>query len=96
MIMAPVATMGHVYAMITIMELTAQVNQFCYFIVNSFENIILLDSKFEVNVISSILFSSFIVACEPATNCSGHGTCRSDGTCECDSQFFTADCASKL
>ena len=56
MIMAPVAMMGHVYAMITIMELTAQVNQFCYFIVNSFENIILLDSKFEVKVTSSILF----------------------------------------
>ena len=55
-IMAPVATMGNVYAMITTMELTAQVNQFCYFIVNSFENIILLDSKFEVKVTSSILF----------------------------------------
>ena len=40
MIMAPVAMMGNVYAMITIMELTAQVNQFCYFIVNSFKNII--------------------------------------------------------
>ena len=39
-IMAPVATMGLVYAMITTMELTAQVNQFCYFIVNSFKNII--------------------------------------------------------
>ena len=56
MIMAPVATMGHVYAMTTIMELTAQVNQFCYFIVNIIENIILLDSKFEVKVTSSILF----------------------------------------
>ena len=54
--MALVATMEHVYAMTTIMELTAQVNQFCYFIVNSFENIILLDSKFEVKVTSSILF----------------------------------------
>ena len=33
--MAPVAMMGHVYVMITTMELTAQVNQyFCYFIVN--------------------------------------------------------------
>ena len=53
-IMAPVATMGHVYAMITTMELTAQVNQLCYFIVNSLENIILLDSK--VKVTSSILF----------------------------------------
>ena len=38
--MAPVVTMVHVYAMITTMELTAQVNQFCYFIVNSFNNII--------------------------------------------------------
>ena len=53
MIMAPVATMGHVYAMITIMDLTAQVNQFCYFIVNSSENIM---HKFEVKVTSSILF----------------------------------------
>ena len=96
MIMAPVATMGHVYAMITIMDLTAQVNQFCYFIVNSIENIILLDSKFEVKVTSSIPFSSLIVACEAATNCSGHGTCTADGTCECDSQFFSADCSSKL
>ena len=94
--MAPVVTMGHVYAMRTTMELTAQVYQFCYSIVNSFENVILLHSKFEVNVTGSILFSSFIVACEAATNCSDHGTCRPDGTCQCDSQFFTADCASKL
>ena len=43
MIMEPVATMGHVYAMRTTMELTAQVNQyFCYLIENSFENVILL------------------------------------------------------
>ena len=36
--MASVAAMGHVYAMITTMELTAQVNQhFKNFIVNSFE-----------------------------------------------------------
>ena len=41
-------------------------------------------------------FSPLIVACEAATNCSGHGSCRADGTCECDSQFFSADCASKL
>ena len=43
-----------------------------------------------------IFFSSFLVVCEAATNCSGHGTCRADGTCECDSQFFEADCTSKL
>ena len=53
-------------------------------------------SKFEVNVTAFILFSSFIVVCEAATNCSGHGTCRADGTCECDSQFFEDDCTSKL
>ena len=94
--MAPVATMGRVYAMRTTMELTAQVNQLCYSIVNSFENVILLHSKCEVNLTNFILFSSFIVACEAATNCSGHGTCRSDGTCECDSQFFATDCTSKL
>ena len=47
--MAPVATMGHVYAMITIMELTAQVNQyFRYFIVNSFENVILLHQSLKL------------------------------------------------
>ena len=41
--MAYVAMMGHVYAMITTMELTAQVKQyFCYSIVSSFENVILL------------------------------------------------------
>ena len=96
MIMAPVAMMEHVYAMRTTMELTAQVNQFSYSIVNSFENVTLLQSKFEVNVTASILFSSFIVACEPATNCSGHGTCRPDGTCECDSEFFASDCTSNL
>ena len=95
--MAPVAMRGHVYAMRTTMELTAQVNQyFCYFIGNSFENVILLHSKFEVNVTAFILFSSLIVACEAATNCDGHGTCRADGTCECNSQFFAADCTSKL
>ena len=95
--MAPVATMGLVYAMRTTMELTAQVNQlFCYIIVNSFEKDVLLHSKFEVNVTAFILFSSLIVACEAATNCNGHGTCTADGTCECDSQFFSADCSSKL
>ena len=41
-------------------------------------------------------YSFLIVACEATTNCSGHGTCRLDGTCECDSQFFGADCSSKL
>ena len=50
--MAPVATMGNVYAMITIMELTAQVNQFCYFIVNSFNNIIqILNAIFKTDTI---------------------------------------------
>ena len=53
----------------------------------------IIHSKFEVNV---TFFLSLIVACEAATNCSGHGSCRTDGTCECDSQFFSADCASKL
>ena len=49
--MASVAAMGHVFAMITTTELTAQVNQyFCYFIVNSFENFIQLHSKFELSV----------------------------------------------
>ena len=47
--MAPVVTMGHVYVMITTMELTAQVNQcFCYLIVNSFENVILLRQKLKL------------------------------------------------
>ena len=55
-----------------------------------------MSSKFEVNVTAFILFSSLIVACEAATNCSGHGTCKPDGTCECESQFFEADCTSKL
>ena len=92
--MASVAAMGHVFAMITTMELTAQVNQyFCYFIVNSFENVILIHSN--LNIMQHF-FLSLIVACEAASNCSDHGTCRPDGTCQCDSQFFTADCASKL
>ena len=47
--MAPVAMMGHVYAMITTMELTAQVNQyFCYFIVNGFKNVILLHQSLKL------------------------------------------------
>ena len=55
--MAPVAMMGHVYAMITTMGLTAQVNQYFYsFIVNRFEIVILLHSKLEVIVTASILF----------------------------------------
>jgi hypothetical protein len=46
--MAFVAAMGLVYAIITTMELTAQVNQyFFFFIVNIFENVILIHSKFE-------------------------------------------------
>ena len=89
--------MGHVYAMRTTMELTAQVNQYFWFFLNSFENIFYwVHSKFEVNATAFNLFSSLIVACEAATNCSGHGICRPDGTCECDSQFFEADCTSKL
>ena len=47
--MAPVVTMGHVYVMITTMELTAQVCQyFCYLIVNSFENVILLNQTLKL------------------------------------------------
>ena len=49
--MAPVATMGHAYAVITTMrmELTAQVNQyFCYFIVNGFKNVILLHQSLKL------------------------------------------------
>ena len=44
----------------------------------------------------TLTFQFLIVACEAATNCSGNGTCRLDGTCQCDSQFFAADCTSKL
>ena len=46
----------------------------------------LLHSKFEFIVCyncmltASILFSSLIVACEAATNCSGHETCRGSGS----------------
>ena len=77
------------------MELTAQVNQyFCYFALIG--KCYSTTSKFEVSVTALIFFSSSIVACEAATNCSGHGTCRADGTCECDSQFYAADCTSKL
>ena len=55
--MAAVVMMGHVYAMITTMDWTAQVNQyFCCFIMNSFKNVILLHSKFEVNLTASIIF----------------------------------------
>ena len=82
--MAPAMMMENVCVKMDISEVTAPVN------------FILLHSKFEVNVTASILYSSFIVACEAAINCSGHGTCRPDGTCECDSQFFEADCTSKL
>ena len=47
--MVPVVMMGHVYAMITTMELTAQVNQyFCYLIVNNFENVILLHQNLKL------------------------------------------------
>ena len=59
--MAPVATMGHVYAMITTMGLTAQVNQYFYsFIVNRFEIVILLHSKLEVmgQLLSFFIFDS--------------------------------------
>ena len=55
--MGPVVTMGHVYAMTITMEVTAHVNQ--YFLLSYcklFENVILLNSKFEVDVTASILF----------------------------------------
>ena len=82
--MAPAMMMENVCVKMDISEVTAPVN------------FILLHSKFEVNVTASILYSSFIVACQAAINCSGHGTCRLDGTCECDTQFFSADCTSNL
>ena len=47
-------------------------------------------------LMSQPLFFFHPVSCEATTNCNGHGTCRADGTCECDSQFFLADCTSKL
>ena len=56
--MALVATMGHVYAMITIMELTAQVNQyFCYFAVIG--KCYSTTSKFEVSVTALFFFLIF-------------------------------------
>lgn len=32
-------------------------------------------------------------ACDPATTCSGHGTCGEAGGCVCGAGFFTASCA---
>ena len=95
--MVHVETMGNVYAMMTTMEVTAQVN-LDFFVVllikYNFENMILLHSVFYS--MSQLLFFFYPVACEAATNCNGHGTCKGDGTCECDSHFFSADCTSKL
>ena len=39
---------------------------------------------------------SITVQCDPATTCSGHGTCGPDGACECDNGFYMDDCSSKL
>ena len=49
MIMASVLTMGHVCAMITTMEVTAQVNPkfFSYLVLNSLKNVIIQHSTFE-------------------------------------------------
>ena len=69
------------------METIAQVN---------FEIISKIWIHFDTYIKTFDYFSYLIVACEAATNCSGHGTCRADGTCKCDSQFFGADCTSKL
>ena len=60
--MVPVVMMGHVYAMITTMELTAQVNQyFCYFIVNIVENVILLHQN--LKLMQQLLFFFIFDSC---------------------------------
>ena len=36
-----------------------------------------------------------IVTCDPATTCSGHGTCTEDGSCKCSVGFYGDACSSK-
>ena len=36
-----------------------------------------------------------IVQCDPATTCSGHGTCEEDGSCKCFVGFYGYSCSSK-
>ena len=35
------------------------------------------------------------VQCDPATTCSGHGTCTEDGSCKCSVGFYGDTCSSK-
>ena len=44
-------------------------------------------SKKDINLI--------IVMCDPATTCSGHGTCTEDGSCKCSDGFYGDSCSSK-
>ena len=89
--------MGNVYAMMTTTEVTAQVN--LDFLLFYWSNITLkiwfYCIKFFIQCHSFFAFFH-PVACEAATNCNGHGTCRGNDTCECDSHFFGADCTSKI
>ena len=40
--------------------------------------------------------SLFAVACDPATDCSGHGTCNAQGECDCNEGFLGDDCSGKI
>ena len=47
------------------------------------------------NLKANILYL-ITVQCDPATTCSGHGTCQEDGSCKCSNGFYGDSCSSKF
>ena len=38
----------------------------------------------------------WVVECDAALNCSGHGICGPEGACQCDPTYYGDNCTSKL
>ena len=46
--------------------------------------------------VSPFKYFVWIVECDAAQNCSGHGICGPDGACQCEATFYGDNCISKF
>ena len=49
-----------------------------------------------LNIFWNFKYFVWIVECDAAQNCSGHGICGPDGACQCEATFYGDNCISKF
>ena len=55
-----------------------------------------IQSYYRIKRLVDNIYFLWIVECDAAQKCNGHGICGTDGLCECDWGFFLEDCSSNL